>query len=121
MRGVRLQRQDTGFGQADHTVLIWDCSRALADVKPLPEPSAKQLEEWWQSLASSQALAARQAMAQLVRCPGPATQLLGDHLKPATAADPERVAALIRDLSDSEFNTRHEPRTHWPNWANSHR
>ncbi len=93
-------------GSADHTVLIWDCSKALADVKPLPEPSAKQLEEWWQSLASSQALAARQAMAQLVRCPGPAIQLLGDHLKPATAADPERVAALIRDLSDSEFKTR---------------
>ena len=105
-------------GSADHTVLIWDCSRAFADVKPLPEPSAKQLEEWWQSLASPKALVARQAMAQLVRCPKPATQFLGDRLKPATAPDPERVAALIRDLSDSEFATRNEPRTHWPNWAN---
>jgi hypothetical protein len=93
-------------GSADHTVLIWDCSRAFGDVKPLPEPSAKQLEEWWQSLASEKALAARQAMAQLVRCPMPATQFLGDRLKPATAPDPERVAALIRDLSDSEFATR---------------
>jgi hypothetical protein len=93
-------------GSADHTVLVWDCSGALAAVKPLAEPSAKQLSAWWESLADSQALVARQALAELVRRPAAATRLLGDRLKPATAPDPGRVAALVRDLSDPRIATR---------------
>jgi WD40 repeat protein len=93
-------------GSADHTVLIWDCSRTFAADKPLPQPSQKQLEAWWESLAADNALEARLAMAQLVRCPAPAARLLDARLKPAAAADLEQLAALVRALSNPQFATR---------------
>jgi WD40 repeat protein len=93
-------------GSADHTVLVWDCSRALAAGKPLPEPSAKQLDAWWEALADGRALVARQAMAQLARHPAAATRFLGKRLRPATTPDAGRVAALVRDLSSPDFATR---------------
>ncbi len=93
-------------GSADHTVLIWDCSRALADIKPLLKPAPKELDAWWELLADATAIEARKAMAQLVQCPAAATNLLGDRLKPASTPDPEQLAALLRDLSSAKFATR---------------
>ncbi len=93
-------------GSADHTVLIWDCSQTFANEKLLPELSAKELEALWKSLASENALEARQAMARLAGCKAPASGFLGTRLKPATAPDPKHLAALIQDLSSEEYAIR---------------
>jgi WD domain, G-beta repeat len=93
-------------GSADHTVLIWDCSRAFADIKLNLHPLPKELDVWWDLLAAAKANEARKAMAQLVRCPAAATKLLGDRLKPAFAPNPEQLAAFLRDVSSPQFATR---------------
>jgi hypothetical protein len=87
-------------------VIIWDCSSVLAKAKPLPEPAAKQLDAWWDSLADAKATSARHAMADLIAHPAAATRLLADRLKPDVAPDPKHVATLIRDLGDANFATR---------------
>src|SRR5262249_48247286 len=92
-------------GSGDHTVLVWDCSGVIGDVKPLADPSLKQLDEWWTALAEYHAKVARHAMAELVRRPTAATRFLGERVKPATAPDP-KMAALVLDLSSPDFATR---------------
>jgi WD40 repeat protein len=93
-------------GSGDHTILVWDCTGSIRDVTPIADPSAKELDEWWNALADDHAKVARNAMAEFVRRPTSATRFLGDRLKPATSPDPKKIAAMVLDLSSPNFATR---------------
>jgi hypothetical protein len=93
-------------GLRNSSVLIWDAS-ALAH---LPSPSKKiaddELPRLWADLAAEDAARAYEAMAWLVSTPTQAVALLKSRLKPATAANPERLRQLIADLDSEKFAVR---------------
>jgi WD domain, G-beta repeat/WD40-like Beta Propeller Repeat len=71
--------------------------------KPL---TAEQLPALWAALAGDDAPKAHQALWALVDDPQRAIPFLQEHLKPAAAASPQRVAALLADLDGGQFVAR---------------
>ena len=87
--------------------MIWDVRELIPDVLPSPsDRSPEPLEALWGTLRGDDAAAAESAVWALAGQPGPATALLAERLRPATPADPSRVAALIADLDSPRFSTR---------------
>ncbi len=87
-------------GSLDTTGLVWK-------MPPLPPPpparlTPADLNKLWDDLASTDAMAAYQAITALAAAPGQAVPFLGEKLKPTAAPDPKLVAQLIADL-DSEY------------------
>lgn len=91
-------------GSLDVTVLRWDLTQGERQ-----EPQAlttAELDRLWNDLKGSDAAAAYRAHWKLVAAAKQAVPFLARHLRPAAAPDPKRVAALIRDLGDEQFETR---------------
>src|SRR5262249_9454450 len=91
-------------GSMDGTVLVWDL-KALGQGQSKSGDFA-QKEARWGDLASKDSARAYSAMRVLLASPGQTVALLKDKVKPAVAADPQRVSALIADLNSPQFAVR---------------
>ncbi|MBI3821881.1 MAG: WD40 repeat domain-containing protein [Planctomycetes bacterium] len=92
----------------DHTILLWKNDVPLA-VKPAKaEPSAKQLDAWWEALGNNNAALAHRALAEVVAHPAQAVRLTAERLRPAPPVDVEQIARLIKDLDSADFKTRQQ-------------
>jgi WD40 repeat protein len=92
-------------GNANFEILVWDVSR-LAPADPEPgAASVEQLQQWWDDLGASAAVA-RQAQRRLLANPGQAIKYLGARLKPVAAPGPPQLAALIDALDHSRYAER---------------
>jgi hypothetical protein len=91
-------------GSEDTTVLIWDVARRL---EQRPERlSETELQGAWRDLASDYTEKADRALWTLAAKEGQSVSLLGRQLRPARAADAERLTRLIADLDNDEFAVR---------------
>jgi WD40 repeat protein len=92
-------------GGHDTTILTWD----VADLNVKP-PAAnlppKELEALWADLAGADSARAYRAMQALAAAPGQAVPFLGRQLRAAPTPDPKRLARLIADLDDDQFEVR---------------
>jgi hypothetical protein len=93
-------------GGSDSTVLIWDMKAAGAPgPKDAPTLEAPEMARLWAGLGG-EAAKALGVMARLVAAPDRAVRLIGEHLKPVKAADPDRLAALLKKLESDRFSER---------------
>jgi RNA polymerase sigma factor (sigma-70 family) len=96
-------------GGTDTTVLTWDLTRLTQ-----PEPAhaaalpARALDALWTDLAGKDATRAFDAIRKLSASPDQAVTLLKDRLRPATPADPDRLARLLADLDSDRFEQRRQ-------------
>jgi RNA polymerase sigma factor (sigma-70 family) len=91
-------------GLADSTTLVWNMAKTPG-IQPRPlQP--KQVERFWQDLASADAARACTAMWALSRAPEETLAYLRKHLRPATANDARRIRQLIADLGSDRFAVR---------------
>jgi hypothetical protein len=86
-------------------VKLWNAPAARRN-SPVRKRAAREFEILWGDLTGPDAVKAHCAIWALVEAPGQALPLLKKHLKPATAADAKRIAALIADLDDDRFGVR---------------
>lgn len=90
------------------TAVIWDVAD-LRVARPSATPlAARELESLWNDLASDNALRGRQALLQLAAAPEQAVPFLQTRLRPVTAQDLQRIAALIADLDHARFAVRQQ-------------
>jgi hypothetical protein len=92
-------------GGTDAMGLVWDVRRHVKRRITPATLSAEQRERCWKELARDSATAYR-ALAGLVSAPNAAVALLGERLKPASAADTARIERLIAELDSEVFATR---------------
>jgi WD40 repeat protein len=88
----------------DNFVLVWRVPRGRTP--PAARPSREDLERLWDALSGADAARAYRAVWGLADHPDQAVALVGKHLKPVSAADAKRVAALVKDLGDDDFAVR---------------
>jgi hypothetical protein len=93
-------------GGSNSTTLLWDVSEALRRLSGARPLAAEALQQRWADLAGNDARKAYDAVWALAATPTQAVPLLGKHLRPIRAIDDKRVARLIEDLGDDEFETR---------------
>jgi hypothetical protein len=96
-------------GSGDGTVRLWDYTAPGRD-------GGGTLASLWERLAGDDATAAYAAVGTLAGQSGPGVRWIGEHLKPVPRAprpanDTERVARLIADLDDDEFEIREKAST----------
>jgi WD40 repeat protein len=94
-----------GSGSLDVTVLLWDLTRGEAKEKPVADA---ELVTLWNDLKGPDAVAAYRAHWKLVAGAEQAVPFVRRHLRPAAAPDPKRLAALVRNLGDDQFETRRQ-------------
>jgi WD40 repeat protein len=96
-------------GGTDTTALTWDLGKLTT---PRPGQSARlhprELEALWSDLASKDATRAFTATRKLCASPEQAVSLLKEHLRPATPADPKRLAQLVADLQSDHAERRRQ-------------
>jgi hypothetical protein len=96
-------------GGTDTTALTWDLTRLL---QPEPAHAAElppqTLDALWSDLAGKDATRAFDAIRKLASSPDQAVTLLGDRVRPATPADPKRLARLLVDLESESFESRRQ-------------
>jgi WD40 repeat protein len=96
-------------GGTDTTALTWDLTRlALPEPTHAAELPAPALDALWADLASKDATRAFDAIRKLSSSPDQAVPLLKDRLRPATPADPQRLAHLLADLGSDRFELRRQ-------------
>jgi hypothetical protein len=94
-------------GSLDTTALVWDVGRRCrAAAAAEPAASGADLEASWAALADEDGARAFAAVRQLSRHPAQAADLVRQRLRPAAAADPDRLARLLADLDRPEFAAR---------------
>jgi uncharacterized protein with WD repeat len=91
----------------DGTAIVWDLTR---DEKPPAKDlklTAKELDALWSDLAGDDARKAYSAVRNLRAAPADSLPFLRDRLKPKPAgADAKKIADLIADLDNDEFDRR---------------
>jgi WD40 repeat protein len=87
----------------DRTVLLWDFTGRKPPMLARPNGGARQA---WADLASDDAPTAQRAFWALASDTPAALLLLREQLRPTAAPDAERLARLIRDLDDDDFDVR---------------
>jgi WD40 repeat protein len=90
-------------GGADTTVLLWEGPARPGDGARL---GPREVEQRWAALAGADAAGAYDALCDLARSPRETIAWLRKALPPVRAADPQRVAVLLRDLASGEFKVR---------------
>ncbi len=89
------------------TALVWDVRALVKDPPPVAKPTAEEVETLWKALAGSDPVAAGDAVWRLAAAPDLALPLLKERLPKVAPGDAnERVAKLIAELDDDEFETR---------------
>jgi RNA polymerase sigma factor (sigma-70 family) len=96
-------------GGTDTTALTWALTR-LTQSKPAPvaELPARDLDALWTDLAGKDAARAFDAIRKLSVSPDQAVTLLKGRVRPATPADPKRLARLVGDLDSDRFEVRRQ-------------
>jgi WD40 repeat protein len=95
-------------GLGDSTLLVWDVAAVRSKDRPTVL-DAKGLQQAWDDLATD-ARKAFTARWTLAAAPDQAVFLLREHLKPALAADPQRLRRLLADLDSEQFAVREKAR-----------
>jgi hypothetical protein len=91
-------------GLADSTLLVWDVgSRGAA---PAGRPGAEGLSKAWSDLAGTDVPRAFRARWVLATVPEEAVPLLKEQLRPAQAADAQRLRRLLTELESEQFAVR---------------
>src|SRR5262249_30266461 len=88
-------------GNVDGTVLLWEMPRRPA--KPAPAPTLKELDNWWNDLASADAEVAYRAIGRLAAAQQ-AAPFLQERLE--TPGFAERMKQLLRDLNNDAYAVR---------------
>jgi sugar lactone lactonase YvrE len=92
-------------GGLDTTALVWDVRRFTQRPGREAALTAADLEACWEDLGAGSEGAYR-ALGKLLAAPGRSVPFLGEHVKPAPAAEARRVAALLADLGSEQFPVR---------------
>jgi WD40 repeat protein len=96
---------------ADAATLVWDIE-ARQGKRPPPGPlSGEEEAALWNALNDADAPAAFAAVRRLLARPGPAVELLRQHLPPAPAVGDKTVRDLLRDLDADDFAVREKAAT----------
>jgi RNA polymerase sigma factor (sigma-70 family) len=96
-------------GGTDTTALTWDLTRLTqAQSAPAVELPARTLDALWTDLAGKDAAQAFDAIRKLSASPDQTVALLRDRVRPATPADPKRLARLLGDLDSDVFEVRRQ-------------
>ena len=91
---------------ADGTVLIWDVKEWVGRKRPVAELPPEKLSAMWKDLQDDDAGRAYTAVLALAGSPKAAAPFLKGRLAAAKGPDAERIARLIRDLNDDQFDVR---------------
>jgi WD40 repeat protein len=91
-------------GGDDTMILVWDVARLIKATQSMP--SSKELEPFWDRLASAKGTEAGEAMARLEAVPGEAVPFLRGRVRPAAPVDAERVKQLLAALEDKRYAVR---------------
>jgi WD40 repeat protein len=93
-------------GGRDSAALVYDVDELLKDKIPAPgKLSAADLEGLWKDLSASGAVRAYQAIHRLSAA-SEGVALLKERLKPLPASEEKRLAGLLVDLNNDDFNVR---------------
>jgi RNA polymerase sigma factor (sigma-70 family) len=96
-------------GSGDTNILIWDLTgHKKAGRLPVVTLSPAELKDHWTDLASEDAVKAYQSLWTLVVAPKQAVPLAEEHLQPVARVDADRIAKLIGDLDNKEFEVREQ-------------
>ena len=94
-------------GGGDGTVLLWDLTGRVENGKfatvELPQPS---LEGEWTDLVGDDGFKIHKAIWTLAAAPKQTLPLLRETLKPVQAPDAKRIAQLVKDLDNADFEAR---------------
>lgn len=90
----------------DTTGLIWDAAARTGTPPPVRPLAGAELERRWAELAGDDAARAYEAVCALSAASGQAVPLLKQRVRPAVAADAERIGKLIKELSSEMFTIR---------------
>lgn len=86
---------------------VWDVTGISGRGRPVATATERELEVWWDDLASVDAARAYKAVWGMRLSPTQAIPFLASRARPpATAITPERVTALIADLDADDFEAR---------------
>jgi hypothetical protein len=88
------------------TVLIWDVSQATRPEGPRKKVTLDQLERLWADLALADGAKAYSSMTAFQEAPDQAVDFLARRVRPAPAADANRVQRLIDTLDSERFAER---------------
>jgi WD40 repeat protein len=91
----------------ESSALVWDVAGAAKG--PLPavaNPTRADLHRWWSELRDDSPKVGYRAIWRLVATGEQALAFLADSLQPIKPIDPRRVARLIDDLDNDDFQTR---------------
>jgi hypothetical protein len=96
-------------GSIDVTVLLWDLTgQAPGGKLRAVDLTPAEAQSLWADLAEMDAAKAYRAMGKLTAGSATSVPFLRGQLRPAVAADPQRVARLLRDLDSEEFARRRQ-------------
>jgi RNA polymerase sigma factor (sigma-70 family) len=96
-------------GGTDTTALTWDLARlSQPERTPSVRRTPQALDALWTDLADNDSTRAFEALRKLSASPDQAVALLQDRLRPATPADPQRLAHLLTDLQSDRFELRRQ-------------
>ncbi len=94
-------------GSEDGTALIWDVTGRRADGKlPPVRLTSEQLAARWDELADPDPAKAQPALWELVAGAEASVPFLDKNLAPVTPPDPARLARVLADLNDDDFEVR---------------
>ncbi len=90
----------------DTTALLWNLSKIQHPATTAKAPRPADLEAWWQVLADSDAAKAFATMGDFLASPSATGAFLKAQLKPAAPLDRNRIADLIAQLDDNQYEVR---------------
>ncbi len=94
---------------SDATALVWDLTgRSTRGKLPPPKTGEPELVSHWNDLGSLDAAKAYRAMWNLAEADAKVIPFLRARLRPVAAADPKRLAALIKELGSEQFASRNQ-------------
>ncbi len=94
-------------GSDDGTALIWDATgRREKGELPSVRLNPEQLAARWDELGAADPAKARPALWELVAGADGSVSFLGDRVAPVAAPNPTRLARLLADFDDDDFETR---------------
>jgi RNA polymerase sigma factor (sigma-70 family) len=95
-------------GSWDRTIVTWDVSGQLTANRTPGRLEAEALKRLWDDLANTDAKKAYRSIQTLQSQARQTVPFLREHLHPAPAIDGKRVAKLLADLDNEDFDTREQ-------------
>ncbi|MCI0705111.1 MAG: WD40 repeat domain-containing protein [Planctomycetia bacterium] len=91
----------------DGTALVWEVAALVKEIPAVPKPTEKEIEGLWKALAGSDPVKAGDAVWRLAADPDLSIPLLGERLPKVGTGEPDnRIAKLLVDLDDDDFDVR---------------